>query len=80
MTIDMNIEKEPVAPLGSMFWVRTKALRVLFDHDWQYEEFPPEPIETDATVLHAIERIYPFCAQHEGYYPGLWLIPMPKLK
>lgn len=73
MNVDMTKEKEPVAPLGSMFWVRTKALKVLFDHDWQYDEFPPEPIETDATVLHAIERIYPFCVQHEGYYPG-WVM------
>lgn len=73
INVDMTKEKEPVAPLGSMFWARTKALKVLFDHDWQYDEFPPEPIETDATVLHAIERIYPFCVQHEGYYPG-WVM------
>ena len=73
LNVDMNPDKEPVAPLGSMFWVRTKALKTLFDHDWQYDEFPQEPIETDATVLHAIERIYPFCVQHEGYYPG-WVM------
>ncbi len=73
MDIDMDPNKEPIAPLGSMFWVRTKALKVLFDHDWQYDEFPEEPIETDATVLHAIERIYPFCVQYEGYYPA-WVM------
>ena len=71
--VDMNKEKEPVAPFGSMFWVRTKALKSLFAHDWQYEEFPQEPIETDATVLHAIERIYPFVAQNDGFYPG-WIM------
>lgn len=27
LKVDMNPEKEPVAPLGSMFWVRTKALK-----------------------------------------------------
>lgn len=73
LQVDMNREKEPVAPLGSMFWVRTKALKALFDHDWEYDEFPKEPIDTDATVLHAIERIYPFVVQHEGYYPG-WVM------
>lgn len=72
--VNMNRDKEPVAPLGSMFWVRTKALKSLFAHDWQYQEFPEEPIETDATVLHAIERVYPFCVQHEGYYPALLMV------
>ncbi len=73
LKVKISRDREPVAPLGSMFWVRTKALKCLFDADWQYEDFPPEPIETDATVLHAIERIYPFCVQHEGYYSG-WLM------
>lgn len=71
--VDLNPEKEPVAPLGSMFWVRPKALKCLFAHDWQYEEMPEEPIADDATVLHAIERIYPFCVQEEGYYPA-WVM------
>lgn len=74
VNVNMNRDKEPVAPLGSMFWVRTKALKSLFAHDWQYQEFPEEPIETDATVLHAIERVYPFCVQHEGYYPALLMV------
>ena len=69
----MDEKCEPVAPLGSEFWVRTKALKVLFDHDWQYEEFPEEPVAIDGTVLHAIERLYPFAAQSEGYYSA-WLL------
>jgi rhamnosyltransferase len=69
----MDEKCEPVAPLGSEFWVRTKALKVLFDHDWQYEEFPKEPVAIDGTVLHAIERLYPFAAQSEGYYSA-WLL------
>lgn len=71
--VNMDPKKEPVAPLGSMFWFRPKALRCLFAHDWQYDEMPEEPIADDATVLHAIERIYPFCVQEEGYYPA-WLM------
>lgn len=73
LNVDIDITKEPIAPLGSMFWVRTKALKGLFAHDWEYDEFPKEPIETDATVLHALERLYPFCVQNEGYYSG-WLM------
>lgn len=73
LTVDMNPSKEPVAPLGSMFWVRTDALKHLFAHDWQYEEMPKEPIQNDATILHAIERIYPFCVQEAGYYSA-WVM------
>lgn len=71
--VNLDREKEPVAPLGSMFWVRPKALKCLFAHDWQYEEMPKEPIADDNTVLHAIERIYPFCVQEEGCYPA-WVM------
>lgn len=73
LKVDLNNMKEPIAPLGSFFWVRTKALKGLFARDWEYKDFPPEPIDIDATVLHAIERIYPFCVQNEGYYAG-WLM------
>jgi rhamnosyltransferase len=73
LKVDITKDKEPVAPLGSMFWVRTAALRGLFAQDWQYKDFPPEPIADDHTVLHAIERIYPFCVQNEGYYSG-WVM------
>lgn len=69
----MDENCEPVAPLGSEFWVRTKALKVLFDHDWQYDEFPEEPVGIDGTVMHAIERLYPFAAQSEGYYSA-WIL------
>lgn len=70
---DMVESKEPVAPLGSMFWFRTDALKGLFDVDWQYDDFPKEPIADDHTILHAIERIYPFCVQDRGYYCG-WVM------
>ena len=71
--VNMNEKKEPIAPLGSVFWARPAALKKIFDHDWKYEEFPKEPIADDGTVLHAVERIYSFCAQDAGYYPG-WLM------
>lgn len=71
--VDIDQEKEPVAPLGSIFWFRPKALKPLFAHDWQIEEMPEEPIADDTTVLHAIERIYPFCAQEAGYYSA-WVM------
>lgn len=66
-------EKEPVAPLGTMFWFRTKAMKKLFDYDWDYDDFPKEPNKIDGTLLHAIERIYPFVVQDAGFYSALVL-------
>ena len=38
-----------------------------------YEDFPQEPTGTnDGNIMHAIERLYPFVAQQNGYYCG-WL-------
>ncbi len=69
----MDEKKEPVAPLGTFFWARTDALKPIFDKDWQYDELPDEPAPIDGTILHAIERIYSFSAQSQGYYPG-WIM------
>ncbi|MCI9530079.1 MAG: rhamnan synthesis protein F [Angelakisella sp.] len=65
--------KEPVAPFGTMFWFRTTALRKLYQIDWEYSDFPKEPNNTDGSLLHAIERIYPFVAQDAGYYSA-WVL------
>ncbi|MEG1945684.1 MAG: rhamnan synthesis F family protein [Lachnospiraceae bacterium] len=71
--LEMVDNREPIAPLGSVFWARTAALKKIFDYPWEYAEFPEEPIEEDGTLLHAIERIYNYSAQAEGYYPG-WIL------
>ena len=68
--VSMKKDKEPVSPLGSVFWARPRALRALFDKKWTYDDFPKEPVGSDGTILHAVERIYGFCVQHEGYYPA----------
>lgn len=66
-------EKHPAcAPYGSNFWIRTDALKPLYNKKWTYEDFPAEPVkETDGTIMHAIERIYPYCAQQAGYYSAM---------
>ncbi len=68
----MSDTKEPISPLGSVFWARTDALHKVFDYPWTYEELPEEPIDDDGTVLHAVERMYSFSAQDMGYYAG-WI-------
>lgn len=73
LDVPMSRDKEPVAPFGTCFWFRTKALQPLYAKDWKYEDFPEEPNGTDGTILHAIERIYPYVVQSAGYYPAFVL-------
>lgn len=73
LTVPISFDKEPIAPLGTMFWFRPEALRILFDYGWKYSDFPGEPNRLDGTILHAVERIYPFVAQQSGYYP-MWCL------
>lgn len=68
--VSMSPNKEPIAGLGSYFWVRGKALKPVFDKQWNYDDFPDEPVADDGTLMHAIERIYPFAVQSMGYYSG----------
>lgn len=63
-------DKEAVAPLGTMFWFRPRALNGLLDREWSFDDFPPEPINIDGTILHYIERAYGYVAQSNGYYPA----------
>lgn len=72
-TVDIDESKEPVAPLGTMFWFRPEALQKLFDVEWEYDDFPKEPNKTDGSLLHFIERIYAFTVQQQGYYPA-WVM------
>ena len=54
-------------PSGSMFWARPQALTPLFDLGLTFEDFPEEPIPTDGTLAHALERLVYLCALHVGY-------------
>ena len=70
LDIEINVDKNkaPVAPYGTMFWFKPRAFKKILEKDWKYEDFPKEPNKIDGTILHAIERIYPFVAQDAGYY------------
>lgn len=54
-------------PVGSFYWGKPAALRLLFEHDWKMEDFPEEPIPDDDTIAHGIERIICHLAYLEGY-------------
>ncbi len=52
---------------GSMLWYRPKALHQLFTCDLRLEEFAEEPIGTEGTLAHAIERLPTIVAMRNGY-------------
>ena len=54
-------------PVGSMFWARSSAIKPLVDMGWTLDDFPPEPLPYDGTILHAVERILPFVAESQGF-------------
>ena len=70
LKIEINVDKgkAPIAPYGTMFWFRPKAMKKLLEKTWKYEDFPKEPNKIDGTLLHAIERAYPFVVQEAGFY------------
>jgi lipopolysaccharide biosynthesis protein len=53
-------------PIGTMFWARPKVLQPLWDLKLEPTDYPPEPLPSDGTVLHAIERLLPTLAQNVG--------------
>lgn len=63
LNLNVPFDDNPVAPYGTMFWIRSKAIQPLFNKNWTYEDMPCEPIPPDGTILHAIERLIPFVVQ-----------------
>ena len=70
LLFDVPFDNDVIAPLGTMFWTRGKAFLPMFNHNWIHEDFPYEPNKSTGTILHVLERTYPFAVQAAGYYVG----------
>jgi len=68
VSVNCKESQRLIAPFGDIYWFRVDALSELFKYAWQPGDFPGEPCPADGTILHAIERIPCFLAQHRGYY------------
>lgn len=61
-------ERDPLDfPAGSMFWARSKALKPLIDMGLKVDDFEVESNQLDATLAHAIERIFFHVCEHAGF-------------
>lgn len=67
MGITLDPSKVLDFPSGSMFWARSAALKPLLDLDLSFDDFPEEAGQIDATLAHAIERLYFYVCEHAGY-------------
>jgi FMN phosphatase YigB (HAD superfamily) len=54
-------------PVGGMFWARPAAIKQLLETDYQYEDFPAEPLPNDGSWLHALERTVGLLAEKNDY-------------
>jgi hypothetical protein len=62
-------------PVGTFFWARTAALRKLRELSLQWEDYPAEPLPSDGTILHALERLFPLVAAEAGYETAVSYVP-----
>jgi glycosyltransferase involved in cell wall biosynthesis/uncharacterized coiled-coil protein SlyX len=58
-----ELPRHPVFPVGSMFWARADAIRPLVNLNLDWNDYPPEPLPYDGSMLHAIERLLPSVAK-----------------
>lgn len=65
--LDISDYPEVEFPEGTMFWARAECLKDFLCLPLQYTDFEEEPIGTDGTLAHALERLVSiFAAQYEG--------------
>jgi len=62
-------------PVGTMFWARVDAIQPMLDLGLQWNDYPPEPIPYDGSILHAIERIFPFVVEARGQRCAVTNVP-----
>ena len=57
----------PEFPIGDMFWARSAALAPLLKLGLTWDDMPDEPLPSDGTLLHAIERLTPSVCRLAGF-------------
>lgn len=75
MGISLNLPEYFNFPVGTMFWARTESLLPILNLDISWDEFLPEPLPIDGTLLHAIERLIPLIAESQGYQVAVTRVP-----
>ncbi|ALP62202.1 rhamnan synthesis F family protein [Paraburkholderia caribensis] len=62
-------------PVGTMFWARPRALKLMFGLGLDWTDYPEEPLPYDGSILHAIERLLPLVVQAQGFSSAVTFVP-----
>ena len=67
-------------PAGDMFWFRGSAIKPFIEMKLTAQDFEPEEGQVDATLAHAVERLFPYFSSAEGlitksYHSNSFLSP-----
>ncbi|MEM8958071.1 MAG: rhamnan synthesis F family protein [Pseudomonadota bacterium] len=62
-------------PIGTMFWMRSEALRPFVDLGLTWADYPCEPVPSDGTMLHALERLFGIVPQLQSWQTVVTNIP-----
>lgn len=62
-----NLPQDFIFPVGSMFFARTDAIKPFLKLKLKWNDLPEEPLPYDGTMLHAIERLFPFVVEKAGF-------------
>ena len=66
--ISMKIfDYEPIFPAGNMFWAKAKAIKSIFQRNYNQLDFEEEKSQLDGTLAHAIERSWCYIALGNGF-------------
>lgn len=68
MNIDIMLpENHLIFPVGNMFWAKISAVRQIFENCASAEDYALEAGQVDGTIAHAIERLWVYLAEYNGY-------------
>lgn len=62
-------------PVGTMFWARVSKLKPLIELGLNWEDYPPEPLPYDGSLLHAIERLIPLLGKSDSSCHAVTNVP-----
>jgi hypothetical protein len=62
-----SIGNKLIFPTGDMFWSKISAIHQIFNIKFK-KKFPKELNQTNETIMHGIERIWPYIVKLNGYY------------